>query len=95
MSGAPPVPVERMRTQDIVIGSGAGGAITAATGAPTAGGTAASQPFSTYSKKVKIGEDHLFFVAMGDAELGYSISSGNIEILETDDKFHEGFYCQK
>ncbi len=47
---------------------------------------------STYSKKVSVGEDYLFFVGMGDAEVGYKINTGNIEPVEQDKKFKEGFY---
>ncbi|MCA9406620.1 MAG: hypothetical protein KC684_08780, partial [Candidatus Omnitrophica bacterium] len=46
----------------------------------------------TYSKKVRVGEDYLFFVALGDAEIGYSFTEGNIEPVEHDDRFNGGYY---
>jgi len=51
-------------------------------------------PLKTYSKKVSIGEDRLFFVALGDAEMGYTINRGNVEPIDTNDKYKGGFYSE-
>ncbi|MCA9399264.1 MAG: hypothetical protein KC618_05915, partial [Candidatus Omnitrophica bacterium] len=41
---------------------------------------------------IKIGDDYLFFVAMGDAKMGYTTTTGNIEPAQPDDSFRDGFY---
>ena len=48
----------------------------------------------TYSKHIKVGDDYLFFVAMGDAKIGHTFNRGNIEPVEHDDKFKEGFWSE-
>jgi len=45
-----------------------------------------------YSKHVKVGDDYLFFVAMGDIKTGYTFNKGDIEPVGHDDKFNEGFW---
>ncbi len=46
----------------------------------------------TYAKKVRVGEDYMMFVAMGDAKVGYTFDPGNVEAVSQDDKFNEGFW---
>jgi uncharacterized repeat protein (TIGR01451 family) len=41
---------------------------------------------------IRIGEDYLFFVGLGDAKAGYTVNTGNIEPVQSDDKFQEGFW---
>jgi len=48
----------------------------------------------TYSQHIKVGEDYLFFVGMGDAKLGYTFNRGNIESVQQDDKFKKGFWSE-
>ena len=48
----------------------------------------------TYTQHIKIGEDYLFFVAMGDAKAGYTFNRGDIEPTGSDDKFREGFWSE-
>ncbi len=48
----------------------------------------------TYSKKVKVGEDYLFFVAMGDAQMGYTFDRKNIEGVAKEDKYRPGFWSE-
>jgi hypothetical protein len=55
---------------------------------------AVAQPVKTYSKPVQIGEDRLFFVAMGDAKVGYTFTEGNIAPVEQSDKFRGGFWSE-
>lgn len=43
---------------------------------------------------IKVGEDYLFFVGMGDAKAGYTFQHGNIEPVQQDDKFREGFWSE-
>ncbi|PIY82871.1 MAG: hypothetical protein COY78_04470 [Candidatus Omnitrophica bacterium CG_4_10_14_0_8_um_filter_44_12] len=47
-----------------------------------------------YSQHIKIGEDYLFFVGMGDAKAGYNFNRGNIEPAGSSDKFKEGFWSE-
>ncbi|MDP2930347.1 MAG: SdrD B-like domain-containing protein [bacterium] len=47
-----------------------------------------------YAKHIKVGEDYLFFVGMGDAKMGYTFNRGNIEPAGSDDKFREGFWAE-
>ncbi|MES9901417.1 MAG: SdrD B-like domain-containing protein [Sedimenticola sp.] len=47
-----------------------------------------------YSKKITVGDDYLFFVAMGDAKMGYTFSSGDVEVVQHDDKFKKGFWAE-
>jgi len=51
-------------------------------------------PIKTYSKKVKVGEDYLFFVGMGDAKMGYTFNKGRIEPIQHDPKFEGGFWAE-
>jgi hypothetical protein len=51
-------------------------------------------PTKVYSKHIKVGDDYLFFVAMGDAKIGYTFNRGNIEPVEQDDKFKKGFWSE-
>lgn len=55
---------------------------------------AVPQPVKTYVKPVQIGEDRLFFVAMGDAKAGLTFTGGNIAPVEQDDKFRDGFWSE-
>ena len=44
-----------------------------------------------YSRPLKVGDDYMMFVALGDAQVGYNIDRGNIEPIQ--DKTQEpGFY---
>ena len=47
-----------------------------------------------YTQHIKVDEDYLFFVGMGDAKMGYTINRGNIEPTASDDKFREGFWAE-
>ncbi|MCP3681749.1 MAG: DUF11 domain-containing protein [bacterium] len=47
---------------------------------------------ASYTKPVNIGDNYLFFVAMGDGKVGYTRNSGNIEPVQFDDKYQEGFW---
>lgn len=50
--------------------------------------------YKTYVKDVNVGEDYLFFVAMGDAKAGYTFNTGNIEPVQQDDKYKKGFWSE-
>ena len=48
-----------------------------------------------YGKKaVKVGEDYLFFVLLGDAQVGYAMNQGNIEPVQSHDGYQEGFWSE-
>ncbi|MBF0386139.1 MAG: hypothetical protein HQL27_09780, partial [Candidatus Omnitrophica bacterium] len=53
-----------------------------------------SRQLNTYSKKISVGGDYLFFVGLGDAEVGYRVNSGDIEPVENDVNFKKGFYTE-
>ncbi len=48
-----------------------------------------------YTKKVTVGDDYFFLVAMGDAKMGYTFNQGNIEPVQHDDKFKEGAWVEE
>ncbi|MFZ2938397.1 MAG: hypothetical protein WA066_06860, partial [Candidatus Omnitrophota bacterium] len=50
------------------------------------------KPESIYEKQIKVGDDYLFFVVLGDIKAGYTFNKGNIEAVQQDDKFQEGFW---
>lgn len=47
---------------------------------------------SRYRKQLKVGEDYMMFVALGDGKIGYNMNKGNIEPIKSDDKYRPGFY---
>lgn len=69
---------------------------------PTGRSVAAGSGFSsgeedysqTYTKKVRVGEDYMMFVAMGDAKVGYTFDPGNVEPVSQEDKYNEGFWSE-
>jgi hypothetical protein len=46
-----------------------------------------------YSRPVKVGEDYLMFVGLGDAQVGYNIDRGSIEPIQ-DRTLQPGFYAK-
>ncbi|MFT7537985.1 MAG: putative repeat protein (TIGR01451 family), partial [Lysobacterales bacterium] len=52
----------------------------------------ATAPHRQYKKQVRIGEDYLFFVGLGDAKIGYNFTKGNIEPIAQEDSLASGFY---
>jgi len=52
------------------------------------------RPARTYSKSLQVGEDQMFFVAMGDGKVGYTSTRGNIEPISQNDRYDEGFYAE-
>ncbi|MCK4946872.1 MAG: DUF11 domain-containing protein [Candidatus Aureabacteria bacterium] len=61
---------------------------------PKTSAEGSSVPPESYSQHIKVGDDYLFFVGMGDAKAGYTFNSGNIEPVSHDDKFKEGFWYE-
>jgi len=54
-----------------------------------------TKPSSQYaSRHIKVGDDYLTFVALGDGKIGYTFERGNIEPAGSDDKFKEGFWSE-
>ncbi|MFH0753506.1 MAG: hypothetical protein V2A70_02955 [Candidatus Omnitrophota bacterium] len=47
-----------------------------------------------YRKQVKVGEDYLMFVAMGDGKVGYNMNKGSVEPISGNDKYLPGFYTE-
>jgi len=52
------------------------------------------RPESIYEKQIKVGDDYLFFVVLGDIKAGYTFNKGNIEPVQQDDKFKEGLWAE-
>ncbi len=48
----------------------------------------------TYTQHIQVGDDYMFLVALGDGKVGYSLDSGNIEPLQDDDRYEEGFWSE-
>jgi uncharacterized repeat protein (TIGR01451 family) len=48
----------------------------------------------SYAKKIRVGEDYMFFVGLGDAKMGYSIRTDDIEPVAHDDKLNGGFWSE-
>lgn len=55
-------------------------------------GKVIESPVKTYSQSIRVGEDYMFFVGLGDAKAGYNFTSGDIEPIANDDKFNGGFW---
>jgi hypothetical protein len=49
---------------------------------------------ANYRRPVKVGEDYLMFLAMGDGKVGYNFDKGNIEPVQSDAAYRSGFYQQ-
>ncbi len=49
-------------------------------------------PIHSYTKPIKVGENYLFFVAMGDAKAGYTWTRGNVEPVQQNDQYEHGFW---
>lgn len=49
---------------------------------------------SVFVKHIKVGEDYIFLVGMGDAKLGYNFNKGNMEPVAQDDKFNQGLWYE-
>ncbi|MBF0330567.1 MAG: hypothetical protein HQL17_01415 [Candidatus Omnitrophica bacterium] len=47
-----------------------------------------------YRKQLKVGEDYMMFVAMGDGKVGFNTNKGSIEPIKNDDKYLPGFYSE-
>ena len=57
--------------------------VPASAGAPSPFAAAANQlPLEHYSRPLKVGDDYIMFVALGDAKVGYNIDRGNIEPIQ-------------
>ena len=52
------------------------------------------KPESLYEKQIEVSDSnsYLFFVGLGDIKAGYTFNKGNIEPVQQDDKFREGFW---
>jgi hypothetical protein len=48
----------------------------------------------TYIEHIKVEEDYLFLVGMGDVKAGYNFNKGDLEPVKQDDKFKEGFWSE-
>ena len=47
-----------------------------------------------YSQHIKIGDDYLFLVALGDAKIGYNTNTSNVETVNKDDRFDDGLWSE-
>ncbi|NQU73232.1 MAG: outer membrane beta-barrel protein, partial [Candidatus Omnitrophica bacterium] len=63
-------------------------------GAQEIGARAGSSVEQSYVQHIKIGEDYLFFVAMGDVKAGYTFHRGSVEPIQQDDRYREGFWSE-
>ncbi len=68
--------------------------LASASGVPALDGNASSRnnKVSQYRRPIKVGDDYMTFVAMGDGKVGYNVDRGNIEPVQSVDKFRPGFY---
>ncbi|MGR3174722.1 MAG: choice-of-anchor U domain-containing protein [Candidatus Scalindua sp.] len=53
-----------------------------------------SEQSSIVRRHIKVGDDYLFFVAMGDAKMGYTFNRGDIEPVQQDDNFNTGLWAE-
>ena len=53
-----------------------------------------TSPSTGYTRHIKVGDDYLFFVAMGDAKMGYTFNRGDIEPVQQDDNFNTGLWAE-
>ncbi len=47
-----------------------------------------------YKRQLKVGQDYVMFVAMGDGKAGYNMNKGSIEPIQNSDKYLPGFYSE-
>jgi uncharacterized repeat protein (TIGR01451 family) len=47
-----------------------------------------------YKRALKVGQDYLMFVAMGDGKAGYNMNRGNIEPVQSNETYKRGFYSE-
>ena len=45
--------------------------------------TSIAAPIKRYSRKLKVGDDYMMFVALGDFKTGYTFNTGNIETVQS------------
>ncbi len=81
---------------DVSAGSLQGGVAGASvTGASSSGvSTAPAGTLNRFTRNIKVGDDYFMFVAMGDAKVGYNFNQGNIEPVQTNDRYQEGFWSE-
>jgi uncharacterized repeat protein (TIGR01451 family) len=72
-------------------GRDAAGQVVDTAGEPPQGAGGRDQPFR---QRIRVGDDHLFFVAMGDARAGYSVNTGSIEPVSGNDSFDKGYWSE-
>jgi uncharacterized repeat protein (TIGR01451 family) len=60
----------------------------------TTSGDSSVTEAESYNQHLKIGDDYLFLVALGDAKMGYNFNSDNVELVNKDDKFEDGFWSE-
>jgi len=51
-----------------------------------------NETFHTYERSFESGDDHLIFLALADAEIGYNSADGEIEPVQSNDRFKNGFW---
>ncbi|MDO8675400.1 MAG: hypothetical protein Q7K71_04715, partial [Candidatus Omnitrophota bacterium] len=61
---------------------------------PAIGGAGGTLGFERYTRQVKVGDDYFMFVALGDAKVGYTFNTGNVEPVQNNDQFQPGFWKQ-
>lgn len=49
-------------------------------------------PIKTYAQEIKVGEDYMFMVGMGDLKAGYNFLSGSMEPVQPNDELNQGLY---
>ncbi|MFC1510639.1 hypothetical protein ACFL49_03160, partial [Candidatus Omnitrophota bacterium] len=74
----------------VLVASGGRGVAVSATGVSVSGEQVTG--IQTYSKQVRVGENYMFFVGMGDAKAGYNFTKGNIEPVQHEDKYLNGYW---
>ena len=71
---------------------GSGGKSSGGTG--TGDGASSTGEVAEYNQHIKIGDDYLFLVALGDAKIGYNTNTSNVETVNKDDRFDDGLWAE-
>ena len=74
-------------------GKSSGGATITGTSGTTSGDSSTTEAQS-YNQHIKIGDDYLFLVALGDAKISYNTNSSKVETVNKDDRFDDGLWTE-
>ncbi|MBF0478661.1 MAG: hypothetical protein HQL26_04190 [Candidatus Omnitrophica bacterium] len=97
--GIPAVPAEGASPVNVIPTLGApalpAGTLVSPTGIPLAAAPGDNViGGKTYVKNVRVGENYMFLVGMGDEKVGYNFNKGNMEAVSPADQYNTGLYSQ-